>query len=229
MTRPETAPPAWLLRAEENLRADLPEWFTRFAPPADPPRRSAVLMLLAPGPGGPAIVLTERSKTLRSHASQVSFPGGKLDAGETPVQAALRETWEEVGVHPSGVEVVGAFPDLWLGPSRNAVTPVLGWARDLGPLRVVDPGEVARVERVPVADLVDPARRFTVKGPSGYVGPGFEVADFFVWGFTAQLLTVLLEAAGIAVPWDERVRRRLPWRYVRQYLTGLDARRPTSR
>ncbi|WP_277452902.1 CoA pyrophosphatase [Janibacter sp. DB-40] len=218
-------PPEWLLECEVNLHADLPDWFTRFEPPDDPPRRSAVLMLFGPGDAGPRVVLTERSETLRSHASQVSFPGGKLDPGETAVQAALRETWEEVGVDPSEVEVIGSFPDLWLGPSSNAVTPVLGWVREPHPLRVIDRGEVARVEWVPVADLVEPANRFTVKGPSGYVGPGFDVADLFVWGFTAQLLAVLIEAAGIDVPWDEAVRRRLPWRFVRQYLHGRGGRR----
>lgn len=228
MTAP-FVPPSWLLEAEGALRADLPGWFTQFAPPSDPPRRSAVLMLVAPGERGHDIVLTERSGSLRSHASQVSFPGGKLDPGETPVDAALRETWEEVGVEPVGVDVIGSFPDLWLGPSQNAVTPVLGWWRDPGPLRVVDPGEVARVERIPVDDLVDPANRFMVKGPSGYVGPGFEVADLFVWGFTAQLLTVLLDAAGLTQPWDEGVRRRLPWRFVRQYVMRSGGRRPTSR
>lgn len=220
-------PPEWLLRAESALRADLPEWFTTFEPPAQPARRSAVLMLFTPGADGPSVVLTERSETLRSHASQVSFPGGKLDDGETAAEAALRETWEEVGLEPESVEVLGTFPDLWLSPSQNAVTPIVGWCRDPGRLRVVDPGEVARVEKVPVADLVDPARRFTVKGPSGYVGPGFEVADLFVWGFTAQLLTVLLDAGGVTVPWDESVRRRLPWRFVRQYLTSWGGRRPT--
>ncbi len=218
-------PPEWLLRCEVNLHADLPDWFTRFEPPENPPRRSAVLMLFGPGADGPRVVLTERSETLRSHASQVSFPGGKLDPGETAVQAALRETWEEVGLDPSEVEVIGSFPDLWLGPSSNAVTPVLGWVREPHPLRVIDRGEVARVEWVPVADLVEPANRFTVKGPSGYVGPGFDVADLFVWGFTAQLLAVLIEAAGIDVPWDETVRRRLPWRFVRQYLTAKGGRR----
>lgn len=224
-----TDPPAWLLGAEAALRADLPGWFTQFAPPEDPPRRSAVLMLVAPSEVGHDIVLTERSGSLRSHASQVSFPGGKLDPGETPVDAALRETWEEVGAEPDGIEVVGSFPDLWLGPSSNAVTPVLAWWREPGPLRVVDPGEVARVERIPVVDLVDPANRFVVKGPSGYTGPGFEVADLFVWGFTAQLLSVLLDAAGLTEPWDEGRRRRLPWRFVRQYVTASGGRRPTTR
>lgn len=222
-------PPEWLLAAESSLRADLPGWFTQFAPPSGAPRRSAVLMLVAAGERGHDIVLTERSGSLRSHASQVSFPGGRLDPGETAIEAALRETWEEVGAEPAGIDIVGSFPDLWLGPSENAVTPVLGWWREPGTLRVVDPGEVARVERIPVADLVDPANRFMVKGPSGFTGPGFEVADLFVWGFTAQLLSVLLDAAGLSQPWDEGVRRRLPWRFVRQYLTGTGGRRPTRR
>lgn len=225
----KASPPPWLVRAEDALRADLPQWFTRFAPPERPERRSAVLMLVVPRPHGHDIVLTERSDALRSHASQVSFPGGKLDPGESPVDAALRETWEEVGVDPSGVEVVGAFPDLWLSPSQNAVTPVLGWWREPGALRVVDPGEVARVESVPIDDLLDPAHRFTVKGPAGYVGPGFEVSELFVWGFTAQLLTVLLDASGLSQPWDEGVRRRLPWRFTRQYLSLPRGRRSTSR
>ena len=89
--------------------------------------------------------------------------------------------------------------------------------------------DVVLQEEVVRADLVDPANRFMVKGPSGYVGPGFEVADLFVWGFTAQLLTVLLDAAGLTQPWDEGVRRRLPWRFVRQYVMRSGGRRPTSR
>ncbi|UTT65648.1 CoA pyrophosphatase [Janibacter sp. CX7] len=225
---PTPAPPTWLLEAEAALRADLPSWFTDFAPPPDPQRRSAVLMLVSPGESGHDIVLTERSGHLRSHAGQVSFPGGKLDPGETPVDAALRETWEEVGADPAGIEIIGSFPDLWLSPSANAVTPVLGWSPEPGPLRVVDPGEVARVERIPVADLVDPANRFMVKGPSGYVGPAFEVAGLFVWGFTAQLVSVLLDAADLTEPWDEGRRRRLPWRYVKPYLTQ-GVRRSTTR
>ncbi|WP_435200428.1 NUDIX hydrolase [Janibacter sp. GS2] len=226
MTSGDESPPEWLLRTERALRAAPPEWFTTFRPPPDPARRSAVLMLFGPGAEGPVVVLTERSETLRSHASQVSFPGGKLDPGETAVDAALRETWEEVGVDPSTVEIVGSFPDLWLSPSQNAVTPVIGWCRDLRPLRVVDRGEVARVEQIPVADLVEPTHRFTVKGPNGYVGPGFEAADLFVWGFTAQLLSVLLDAGGVSRTWDEAVRRRLPWRFVRQYLTSRGGRKP---
>jgi hypothetical protein len=75
---------------------------------------------------------------------------------------------------------------------------------------VGDPYEVARVARVPLADLVDPANRFRIRHPSGFVGPAFGVADMVVWGFTAALLDAILEAAGLARPWNERDVRPLP-------------------
>ena len=78
---------------------------------------------------GPDLLLTERAHDMRSHPGQVSFPGGSIDAGETPVQAALREAEEETGLDPAGVEVFGELPELWLPPSNFAVTPVLGWWR----------------------------------------------------------------------------------------------------
>ena len=76
--------------------------------------------------------------------------------------------------------MVGALPSLFLTPSGNAVTPVLGWWPTPGEVRVVDTREVERVERVPVAELLDPGRRFTVAHPTGYRGPGFEAGGLFV-------------------------------------------------
>jgi hypothetical protein len=67
---------------------------------------------------------------------------------------------------------------------------------------VGDPHEVARVARVPLAELVDPANRYRLRHPSGYIGPAFAVADMEVWGFTAGLVDTILEAAGLARPWD---------------------------
>lgn len=190
----------------------LPAAFSTFAPPEDPDRRSAVLMLFAPSAdGGTDVVLTTRSRDLRAHPGQVSFPGGRVDATDAgPVEAALRETWEEVGVDPATVDVVGAMPALFLTPSGNAVTPVLAWWPTPGEVRVVDPGEVERVERVSVAELLDPARRFTVAHPSGYRGPGFEAGGLFVWGFTALLLGAVFDLAGLTREWDEAVERPIP-------------------
>ena len=80
-----------------------------------------------------------------------------------------------------------------------------------------DPREVARVARVPLAELADPANRFRVRHSSGYVGPAFAVADMLVWGFTAGLLEAILEAAGLAEPWDESDVRPLPASALRPY------------
>ena len=97
-----------------------------------------------------------------------------------------------MGLDPAGVEVLATFPDLFLTPSQNAVTPVLAWWPVPVPVGVVDRGEVEQVLRVRVADLLDPANRFTtVLGP--YRGPGFEVDGLFVWGFTAMLLSSLFD------------------------------------
>ena len=261
-----TARPAWLDRVAATVGDAPPEYFSRFAPPQQPRRRSAVLMLFGPrsyavppGPAAPSalpgasraagasgsagaatagsaivagvpdhdvrgvredrdeltaidVVLTERAASLRSHAGQVSFPGGGVDPGDDgPVAAALRESQEEVGVDPASVDVVAALPPLYLTPSANSVVPVLGWWPRPSPVAVVDPAEVARVERVAVGDLLDPANRFCVESPrGGWVGPAFEVDGLFVWGFTAMLLDVLFDTAGLTRPWNRSLRRPIP-------------------
>jgi 8-oxo-dGTP pyrophosphatase MutT (NUDIX family) len=175
----------------------------RHGPPSDTARRSAVLILFGEGPGGPDVLLIEKSAHLRSHAGQPAFPGGGADPGEDyPVGTALREAQEEAGVDPAGVRVLATLPELFLGPSDNLVVPVVGWWDDPRDVTTGDPGEVARVARVPLADLVDPANRFRVRHPAGYVGPAFGVAGMVVWGFTAGLLDAVLEAAGLDQPWD---------------------------
>ncbi|HQF02645.1 MAG TPA: CoA pyrophosphatase [Phycicoccus sp.] len=198
--------PEWMARvAAFDARGH--EWFERFSPPPGTTKRSAVLMLFAPsvdGRAGESVVLTERAHTLRSHPGQVSFPGGSIDATDDgPVGAALRETEEEVGIPPATVDVVTAIPELYLTPSSNAVTPVLGWWPTPAEVRAVDPAEVARAELVPVAELTDPDNRFVVTHPLGYRGPGFRAGGLYIWGFTAMLLSVLLEESGLARPWDE--------------------------
>ena len=116
--------------------------------------------------------------------------------------AALRETVEETGLDPAGVQVVGTLPDVYLPVSDYAVTPVLAWWRRPSPIGVVDPAEVARVARVPIAELVEPANRFMVRHPSGFVGPAFAVAGLLVWGFTALLLDRVLHLTNWERPWD---------------------------
>ena len=218
-----TPAPGWLTALAARTDVADHEWFATYAPPEDHERRSAVLMLFGPdAAGGEDVVLTERAHTLRSHPGQVSFPGGRIDPGDDgSVAAALREAEEEVGLDPAGVEVLATFPDIFLTPSQNAVTPVLAWWPVPGPVGVVDRGEVEQVLRVRVPDLLDPANRFTtVFGP--YRGPGFEVDGLFVWGFTAMLLSSLFELSGIAVPWDESLERGLPDRVRSPWMRGVE-------
>jgi 8-oxo-dGTP pyrophosphatase MutT (NUDIX family) len=173
-------------------------------------RRGAVLMLFGDGPAGPDLLLTERSATMRSHAGQPAFPGGASDPGEDAITAALREGQEETGLVPASVLPVALFPDLYLPPSGFLVRPVLGYWREPGEVRAVDPAETAAVARVPVADLADPANRGLVRHPSGFVGPAFEVAGLVVWGFTAGLVDTLLELGGWTVAWDRNRIFELP-------------------
>ncbi|HEY5149265.1 MAG TPA: NUDIX domain-containing protein, partial [Mycobacterium sp.] len=126
------------------------------------------------------------------------------------VATALREAEEEVGLDPSTVHIVAQLPALYLPPSGFVVSPVLAWWTAPHDVAPVDAAEVARVAVVPVGALADPGNRFRVSHPSGLVGPGFEVAGLFVWGFTAGLLDHLLRLGGWAQPWDEARIRPLP-------------------
>ena len=183
----------------------------RMSRPTATARRSAVLILFGDGQDGPDVLLIEKSAHLRRHAGQPAFPGGGVDPGDDyPVGTALREAQEEAGVDPAGVRVLATLPELFLGPSDNLVVPVVAWWDDPADVTVGDPREVARVARVPLAELADPAKRFRVGHPSGYVGPAFGVADMVVWGFTAALLDAILDAAGLAVPGNPGDVRPLP-------------------
>lgn len=214
--------PRWMSRLVDALGEISPSYFSRFLPPEEGGRQSAVLMLFGPAAGGGEdVVLTERSHDLRSHAGQVSFPGGALDPGDSgPISAALREAEEEVGLDRASVEVLTTLPAIFIPVTGFVVTPVLAWWRSPHPVAPVDTGEVARAVVVPVAELAAPANRFRVTHPSGWVGVGFEAAGLFVWGFTAGLLDRMLELGGWAQPWDTERLMPLP-----EGLTG----RPSAR
>jgi 8-oxo-dGTP pyrophosphatase MutT (NUDIX family) len=186
--------PDWcdeIIAAAERIQG---EDISQFLPPADgSPRESAVLMLFGEGPGGPDLLLTERSHTMRSHPGQVSFPGGRLDPGETAEEAALREAWEETGLDPTGVDVVGRLPALWIPFSNHAVVPIIGWWREPSPVTNRSVEEVHAVYRVPLSDLTDPAHRIQVGSPGrgGWLMPAFLIGpekDVILWGFTGGII-----------------------------------------
>ncbi len=215
MTPTRPSRPSWLDRAHRGIAGADEGFFDRFAPPPGGGRRSSVLLLFGPATGGGEdVVLTERAHTLRTQPGDISFPGGKREPADTSDSAAaLRETHEEVGIDPETIDVVAELPEIYLSPRQFVVTPVLGWWREPGPVDRIDPAEVHRAVRAPLADLLEPSARFTVTHPSGYVGPGFEFDGLFVWGFTAGLLSAVLDFGGLTRPWDRSVERPLPARY----------------
>lgn len=179
-------------------------------------RAAAVLCLLGEGAAGPEVLFVERAATLRTHAGQIAFPGGAADPGDVDlVDTALREAEEEVGVRRDAVDVLGLLPPAHVAVSGFDVTAVVGWWRDRSRARAVDLAEVASVPVVPVAELTDPARRASVRHPSGYTGPAFEVAGHLIWGLTAHLLDGVLDLAGWQRPWDRHREVPIPARYLR--------------
>ena len=178
-------------------------------------RPAAVLVLIGDGPAGPQIMFVERAATLRTHAGQIAFPGGASDPGDADLAAtAVREAFEETGVDPDGIDVLGSLPPAHVAVSGFDVTAVIGWWRRPSPVGPADPLEVASVELVSVAELVDPANRSRVRHPSGYSGPAFDVAGHLVWGLTAHFLDAVLDLAGWTRRWDRSRRVEIPVRYL---------------
>lgn len=211
--------PQWLAPVVRVVETVQPRQLSRFLPPEDGGgRQSAVLILFGEGARGPELLLMERAGSLRSHAGQPAFPGGALDPEDGDPQkdgllrAALREAEEETGLDPSGVQLFGVLPRLYIPVSQFVVTPVLGWWHTPSPVGAVDPAETARVFTVPVADLTDPAHRATTVHPSGHRGPAFLVESALVWGFTAGVIDRLLHYAGWERPWDRDKQVPLDWR-----------------
>jgi 8-oxo-dGTP pyrophosphatase MutT (NUDIX family) len=152
------------------------------------------------------VLLQVRASTLREHAGQVSFPGGRQEAGdEDAVHTALREAAEETGVDVRAVEVLATLPAVPLPVSNHSVTPVIGWWASPAPLLPIDRAETTRILQVPVARLLDPTTRFTGvvhRGTRHFASPAFDVDGTIVWGFTGIVLDRLFDAVGWTRVWD---------------------------
>ncbi len=117
-------------------------------------RAAVAIALVDAGDGGTALLLTLRAAGLRAHSNQWALPGGRCDAGETPVEAALRELHEELGLELKPGDVLGMLDDY---PTRSGylITPVVAWAADSASLRP-NPAEVRSVHRIALSDVEQP-------------------------------------------------------------------------
>jgi 8-oxo-dGTP pyrophosphatase MutT (NUDIX family) len=165
---------------------------------SDPTARpSAVLAPLYDEGGEAHVVLTRRTWGLRTHEGEVSFPGGRVEPGESTVDGALREAKEEIDLDPSTVEVIGELDHLATVTSWSFIVPYVG-ALPARPETHPNPAEVEAVLNVPLAELLEPDnfRQEIWTFPGGDPRPiyFFELVGDTVWGATANLLRQLLGA-----------------------------------
>ena len=147
--------------------------------------------------GAPSVLLTLRAPNMRTHRSEVAFPGGKEDDadGNNPVATALRELYEEVGIEPARVRVLGLSHDSMI-PNKLRVTPVVAWLGKIDPSAlIIAPDEVESAWLAPLSLLLDPKNleRRKVKGAGGMKLPVFTGLKHEIWGLSAFLLESLLQ------------------------------------
>jgi len=160
------------------------------APPFPEARNAAVLVLLHEADIGPELLFTRRTMNLRSHRGEISFPGGRMDAGETPVAAALREAFEEVALDPSLVTVHGELDHLSTVVSQSYIVPVVATVDERPPLTPHD-REVDRILWVSLAELARPdtfREEWWGTPPLDRRVFFFELDDETIWGATGRMV-----------------------------------------
>jgi 8-oxo-dGTP pyrophosphatase MutT (NUDIX family) len=172
--------------AFESLQADLL--------PEGGLARAAVLVPLFEHEGEPHVLLTRRRADLRRHAGQVSFPGGRIEPGEEPLSAALREAQEEVGLEPARVDVLGPLDETLVLVTGFRLTPWVGVVPYPYPY-APHPGEVETILYVPISHLLRPGVHHTeereVYGVRHEVH-FYDLPAVTIWGATARVLDQLL-------------------------------------
>lgn len=192
--------PAGWQPAIPDLLAVLSPEAAELAPAFPDARPSAVLIVVADLHEGPELLLTRRAWEMRTHRGEISFPGGRLDPGETPLEAALREAEEEVGLDPRLVTVHGELRHLNTPVSRSYIVPKVATVAGR-PAVHARTAEVDRVWWVPLAELTRPdTYRTEVWGnrPPDWTLHFFELDDETIWGATARMLYDLLSRAAPA-------------------------------
>ncbi|MFY7838405.1 MAG: NUDIX hydrolase [Novosphingobium sp.] len=181
---------------EQGHREPLQDLYEDWRPlPEHGLRPAAVLIAVTDRVGhadGPGVLVTHRPSHMRAHPGQAAFPGGKLDPGETPVEAALREAWEELGIRPEDVHVIGTTDRFRTGTGYD-ITPVLAMVPPDLPI-TPNPAEVAGWFEPPLGFLLDPAQHVWQSAEfQGRKGRYIEIMwnEHRIWGVTAAIISNL--------------------------------------
>jgi 8-oxo-dGTP pyrophosphatase MutT (NUDIX family) len=161
------------------------------------PKKAAVMMLFYPKNSQTHLALILRTSYNGVHSSQIAFPGGKVEDEDASLeQTALRETYEEIGIHPVNVNVIRAFTEVYIPPSNFMVFPFLGYSTTELQFEL-QTDEVAGIVELPLKEFMDDTILAINTMNTSYAGnievPGFNVNGHFVWGATAMMLSELKE------------------------------------
>lgn len=161
----------------------------------------AVLLVLYNKSKTTHLLFLKRQEHLQYHPGQISFPGGRHQGSETLQSTALRETFEEVGITPAAIFMLGALAPVYVPPSDFMVHPFVGWHEGAPALRP-DPQEVAEVFEIPLESLcTDALRGMEMRELNGrqVTVPYFMIQGHKAWGATAMILNEFLERLALTV------------------------------
>ena len=159
------------------------------------PKIAAVMMLFYPKNGITHLVLIVRNSYKGVHSAQIAFPGGKYEAQDEIFEnTALRETHEEVGIHPNNMEIIKTFTPMYIPPSDFMVHPFLGISKE-EIVFIPDPKEVANIIELPLtvflSDTIITDTKLTTSYANDISVPAFKIEEHIVWGATAMMLSEL--------------------------------------
>jgi 8-oxo-dGTP pyrophosphatase MutT (NUDIX family) len=158
-------------------------------------RRAAVLVPIIATAGGLELLCFERTHEVLEHKGEICLPGGSIESDDAgPVEAALREADEELGIAPADVDVLGLLDDVHTTVSNYVITPVVGFIATLGSV-VPDALEVARPIAVPVASLLAlGVEAYELRGPDGTWRTiyAYHIGRDRIWGATARIIHGML-------------------------------------
>jgi 8-oxo-dGTP pyrophosphatase MutT (NUDIX family) len=163
----------------------------------DNARKGCVLLLLYPVNRKVYTVLIQRNEYDGVHSGQISLPGGEMESrDQTHMDAALREAYEETGIIPEKVNIIGSLTDLYIPPSNFLVTPIVGYSLEKPDFRA-DPAEVKRIIEVDLEVLSRPdsitKKRILIRYGYAVTAPCYYVEGNIIWGATAMILSEFLD------------------------------------
>ncbi len=152
-------------------------------------KHSSVLLLLFIENDDLKVCLIKRPEHMKHHAGQIALPGGRIETGETALETALRETFEEIGVTPEQIEIIGSLSQLYVQVSHFLIHPFVGWMKEM-PELVINKNEVEKTVLFPIKNLSADVEEAEIKTSTGRLkAPCIKYDGETIWGATAMILS----------------------------------------